>query len=203
MLAARHALRARNANDEVTSTYNPALRIRGGAEEDEDAEALSDDQILEKLNAIPTFALMYGEDQTGFVGLEMKQGGKAISFFTDPVEAQAVLNMTSEASPGTPIRLACVGLGNALKLCQRSGGFFDSTGDDPQSAVFNRFDGALRLAGSHDVVADTAEKLRAMLESAGIAEGDWTFPVFMCARCTDFTSRHVDTSLHNSSLHFN
>lgn len=157
-----------------------ALRIRGGADDEgasEDSNTLTEDQVMEKLNAIPTFVVMSGQDESGFAALTTKEGTHAICFFTEPEEAKAILNMTQSVDPNTPLRLATIGLGNALKLCNGLPGSTDSEGP---SAAFAEFDGDLKLQNFHGVSEKAAPQLKSMLETAGIEAGAWTFPVFMC-----------------------
>lgn len=155
------------------------LRFRGGDDDGDgepatkEYEPLTEEQVLEKLNEVPTFVVMSGKDDGGFVALQVKDGGRAICFFTEPEEAKAVLNMTMSAEPGTPLRLACIGLGNALKLC---GGL----GEDVAKAAFAEFDGDLKLQGFHALVEEVTPQLRTMLGKAGIEEGAWLLPVFLC-----------------------
>ena len=81
---------------------------------------LTEQQIFDKLNEVPTFGLMStSKESTGFVALTPKGGGRAIVFFLEPEEAKAVLEMNKNAGDEqeTPLRLVCLGLGSALKLC--------------------------------------------------------------------------------------
>ena len=81
---------------------------------------LAEQQIFDKLNEVPTFGLMStSKESTGFVALTPKGGGRAIVFFLEPEEAKAVLEMNKNAGDEqeTPLRLVCLGLGSALKLC--------------------------------------------------------------------------------------
>lgn len=151
-----------------------SLRLRGGAEEANGADdrALSMDEITEKLNKVPTFVMM-GEDG-GFVALHLREGGRAICFFSEPEEAQAVLNMTREAHPDQAIKLVTIGLGNALKLCK------DSEEDEGAKEAFSSFDGHLRVQGPNQIMSSVEPKLKSMLVTAGFEEGSWQFPVFMC-----------------------
>jgi len=157
------------------------LRVRGGADdagadESEEDKPLNEEQITEKLNAVPTFVVM-GEEG-GFVALSLREGGRAICFFTEPEEAKAVLELTQNANADTPLRLACVGLGNALNLCN---GFVN----DPEvKAAFANFDGELKLQGPHQLVEEQASRLKEMLATKGMAESVWHLPVFLCEQLT-------------------
>ncbi len=154
------------------------LRLRGGEGDADDAAAdagvLTEQQITDKLNEVPTFVLMSAaEESTGFVALVAKDGGRAIVFFTEPEEAKAVLKMTQEADEETPLRLACVGLGSALKLC---------SGSAEVKEGFKSFDGDLRLQGHHPLVAHVSPKLKSMLAACGMEEeagSSWLLPVFL------------------------
>jgi hypothetical protein len=46
--------------------------------------------------------------------------------------------------------------------------------------AFANFDGTLKLQGSHALVDEVGDKLKAMLDAAGIDQGHWQLPVFMC-----------------------
>ena len=146
-------------------------RFRGGADGDEPSgAALTDEQITAKLNGVPCFVLM-GENG-GFVALTPRNEEKrAVCFFTDVAEAKLVLNMTQSANPETPIRLACAGLGNAIKLCN---GEFES----PREG----FDGNFKIQARSDVVEKVGPKLKEMMAAAGIdvADARWLLPIFIC-----------------------
>lgn len=151
------------------------LRLRGGDDEDPPNApvALTREQVIEKLNEIPTFALMGGE---GFVALQLADGsGNAICFFIEPDEAQAVLNHTTTgAASGQNLRLACVGLGTAFRLAK---GWPD---DDDGNKAFASFDGQVKLQGSHRLVDSVSPKLTEMMESENVDTSSWKLPVFIC-----------------------
>lgn len=159
-------------------------RLRGGAdidlENDDDVAAaavddtpLTEEEVMAKLNQVPTFTVM-GKEEGGFVALERREGGRAIAFFIEPEEAKAVLNMTHAAHPELELRLVCIGLGNAFKICKES----EEGGE--ASAAFSEFDGHLRLQTSTQLAQTTEPKLKAMLAAAGMSEGAWQCPVFLC-----------------------
>jgi len=169
------SLEAAHAASLAAPRMRPALRLRGGAETLEDADMqndspLTEEQIFEKLNQIPTFVIM---GKGGLVALEIRDRGRAISFFLEPEEAKAVLNMTQTAHPDEAVHLASVGLGNALKLCQ------NSVGDEATNNALS-FDGHLRLQGAAGLTIEVEPKLQKMLETAGMDQGQWQLPVFLC-----------------------
>lgn len=150
------------------------LRLRGGADEDntDDMAPLTDDEITEKLNAVPAFVIMGAGD--GFVALELRDEGRAVCFFTDVNEAKAVFNMTQTSHPEANLRLVCTGLGNAMKLVN---------GDDRDEAAeeaFASFDGKLKLQAPHQLVEAVRPKLEKMMEKAEIDPGNWLVPIFIC-----------------------
>ena len=65
---------------------NGCMRLRGG-------QALTRDEITEKMNSIPTFYIV-GEDG-GMVGLRDKEGKTAICWFTDAAEARVILGLST------------------------------------------------------------------------------------------------------------
>lgn len=89
-----------------------------------------------------------------------------------------MLELTQNANAETPLRLACVGLGNALNLCN---GF----ANDPEvQAAFANFEGQLKLQGPHQLVEEQAPRLKEMLATKGMAESAWQLPVFLCEQLT-------------------
>ena len=112
LLPPRHVLNFRGVASDVESSGEDKSRLglhfRGGAEDDEssgedtDSTApLTREQIVAKLNEVPTFTLI-GEEQGGFVALKLADSEKnTICFFTDPEEAKTVLEMMQSASEAT------------------------------------------------------------------------------------------------------
>jgi len=159
-------------------------RLRGGADGDsEDAppprppnKALSREEILDKLNAIPTFCIM--NDESGVVAMRDAESGKAACcWFTDGTEARALLKATREQNPDATLRLACHGLGAAFTQCN---GWPSADGKvDPHTAE-NGEEVELRLQGTHGLVSGVAPQLKELLKQNNIDEGCWTLPVFMC-----------------------
>lgn len=127
---ARHHLRIRGGADngddtfpldeDVSGDFAAEDAMPGDAVEASSSGVLTEQQIFDKLNEVPTFGLMStSKESTGFVALTPKGGGRAIVFFLEPEEAKAVLEMNKNAGDEqeTPLRLVCLGLGSALKLC--------------------------------------------------------------------------------------
>jgi len=154
-------------------------RLRGGDDEPPtqgpEPVALSRKEITAKLDQVPVFMLVGAEG--GFVALQLKDsGGRAIVFFTEPDEATAVLNMTQASQTGdTKMKLACVGLGTAFKLC---GGWSDDT--EELKEAFGEFDGTVMIQGSHRLVSELDPKLKEMMQAEGMDEGAYRLPVFIC-----------------------
>ena len=169
------------------------LRLRGGAEDPfeessfveeesifaedekpkESTDPLTREQIVAKLNEVPTFTLI-GEDQGGFVALKLADSEKnTICFFTDPEEAKTVLEMMKKAHTDKQIRLACVGLGTAFQL---SGGWAD---DANSKEAFASFDGSVQLRGTLGLIESTKEQIKKMMASEGFDEAEWILPVFL------------------------
>lgn len=158
------------------------LHLRGGADGEDgddaaklpDPVALSRETIVQKLNDVPTFTLI-GEEQGGFVALNVADDDtSSICFFVDAEEAKQVLKMMDEAHPGKGLRLACVGLGTAFKIC---GGWPDDT---EAAKAFGSFDGKLKLRGSLPIVEGTNTQLREMMKGEGLEVGEWVLPIFIC-----------------------
>lgn len=156
-------------------------RLRGGEDDappgvpGPDPVALTRKEITAKLDTVPAFMLV-GEEG-GFVSLQLKDGGgRAIVFFTEPEEAVAVLNMTNAQHTDAKIKLACVGLGTAFKLC---GGWADDA-EEVEEAFGADFDGTIMIQGASRLVSDLEPKLKAMMEEQGLAPGSWQLPIFIC-----------------------
>lgn len=171
-------------------------RFRGGADttgssdriNDDEATPLSEEQIMEKLNTIPTFVMMSGQDSDGlnFVSMAAPDGETAVLFFTEPDEAQDVLARTQAALSDNSIRLGTVGLGDALQLCNGFEGSNDPSFADLQEAfaetkaLFAENNVVLRLRGNSALVEKHTSLLEKVLEREGIAARSWAFPVFLC-----------------------
>lgn len=136
---------------------------------------MTPDQITEKLNSIPAFCLINAEG--GLVGMQGKDGIKAVSWFTDATEAKAILEVCKQANPefAEGLRLGVHGLGNAFRMCKGWPG-----DDSGLQAGGKSFEGELRLQGNMPLVNEVGPKLKENLESAGINAGAWIHPIFIC-----------------------
>jgi len=127
--------------------------------------ALSRQEIVVKLNAIPTFCLLNAEK--GIVGMQNDGGGETCCWFTDAHMARACLKEAQANNLDVPnLHLGVTPLGLAFSFAagwQRS-----------------NFIGQMLIQGHQDVVNDMAPALRAQLEAQGIEPGHWQLPVFVC-----------------------
>ncbi|KAL3929166.1 MAG: hypothetical protein SGPRY_002076, partial [Prymnesium sp.] len=154
-----------------------ALRLRGG-QTSSDApagNALTRDQITEKLNAVPVFCIV--NENGGLVGTRDKEGKEAICWFTDAAESKALLAVMREHNPGLPLRLGVYGLGTVFRLCK---GWPDEEGPAMQNESTERFTGELRLQGNMPLCKETNPRLKEMLAETGIDAGTWQLPIFIC-----------------------
>lgn len=171
-------------------------RLRGGdvgdaaptepAAEEEGAEAssglpppkaLSRDEILDKLNAVPTFSIV-NEDGGQVAMMDAVGETRACCWFTDAAEARAILKVMQEANPTAGLKLACHGLGGAFTVC--NGWKTDEGTQAAKSAAGENIE--LRLQGNHHLANTTAPRLRELLAEHGFDPGCWTLPVFLCDR---------------------
>mmetsp|Transcript_24311 Transcript_24311/g.58205 ORF Transcript_24311/g.58205 Transcript_24311/m.58205 type:complete len:306 (+) Transcript_24311:58-975(+) len=173
------------------------LNLRGGADEaappaapSAAPTALTPEEITEKLNGIPVFALLNKEG--GIVSMRDPDGGEApvCRWFVDATEAKMVLEAALAANPGVEgLHIGVHGLGNAFKLC---GGWADevlpelkatlSTGEEAAQGV------SFRLQGNHALVKEVKEQLTESLTADGVEPGLWTLPIFFS---TELQSRSI------------
>lgn len=163
------------------------MRVRGGAAaESEDGngsvvelerKALTKEEIMEKLNSIPTFCIVNKDG--GVIGMTDAEGGKkSCCWFTDAAEAKAILAAVQKSNPDAGLRLECHGLGGAFTQCN---GW--ETEDGKPSAEAKSPDGdviELRLQGNHALTKAAGPKLVKMLDDMGIDKGCWQLPLFIC-----------------------
>ena len=145
-------------------------------------KALTKPQILEKLNAIPVFCLLTKDD--GIVGMKGEGDDEtSCCWFTDPLEARALLKHMSDNNPETELHMGCHSLGAVFSRC---GGWpkgeepegFELPAEEPTSAGGTPV--ALKLKGSHGVTKEVQPQLIELMKKAGIDPGSWQLPVFFC-----------------------
>lgn len=173
------------------------LNLRGGADDAAPPAApsvaptaLTPEEVTEKLNGIPVFALLNKEG--GVVSMRDPDGGDApvCRWFVDATEAKMVLEAALAANPGVEgLHIGVHGLGNAFKLC---GGWPDesmpelkatlSTGEEAEQGV------SFRLQGNHALVKEVKDQLTESLAADGVEPGKWTLPIFFS---TELQSRSI------------
>ena len=134
------------------------------------AGALSRDEIVKKLNAVPTFCILNGE--SNIVGLQdpERKGLEMCLWFTDAEEGKSALKAAKEMNPeATGLHLGVTPLGIAFALAT---GWAETT-----------FYGDMRLCGSAEPFAggqDVDAVLRQQLATQGLEESGWSVAVFCC-----------------------
>lgn len=168
------------------------LRLRGGEDAAAPAappiepRALTRDEITEKLNGVPCFCILNGDN--GVVSMADPDGSEAAvcSWFTDPKEAKMVLEACKASNPSVQgLHLGVHGLGNAFTMCK---GWPQGEGDDQPKLGEIRHTGkgsparevSLRLQGNHGLLKEVRPQLEQALQAEGIDKGDWLLPVFLC-----------------------
>ena len=140
------------------------LALRGGA--------LTREEIVAKLNRVPTFAIVDGEERVLPITTE---SGADICWFTDAAEAQELLELTKAANPDVAVHLAVTPLGEAFIKCN---GWPDAEdGEEEQGASYVA--GTLKIRGTRKVVDANAEALQQQQRAQGITPGAWVLPVEM------------------------
>jgi len=135
------------------------------------ARALTRDEIVEKLNAVPTFCILNGE--SNIVGLQdtERPGLEVCWWFTDAEDGKEALAAAKANNPDVPgLHLGVTPLGIAFALAN---GWAETS-----------FYGDMRLGGSREPWGggqDVGPMLREQLQSEGLEAGGWQLPVF----CTD------------------
>ena len=129
--------------------------------------ALTKHQIIEKLNAIPTFCILNGD--SNIVATEEPQGaGEVCTWFTDPDDARSMLTSAKEqnvdVAAGLHLGVTPLGLAFALAM-----GWAESL-----------FVGEMRLQGKYDVVTHMTDALCDQMSSQGMPSCGWVLPTFCC-----------------------
>ena len=166
------------ANDATDSPVDSAAGLAAdGTAEVPPAAALTKEEIMQKLNGVPTFCVVNKDG--GVVGMADAEGGKkSVCWFTDAEEARTILKVMSDANPEAGLQLACHGLGGAFTQCN---GWGDEEGAKTAQTPGGD-DIELRLQGNHALCKSTAPKLKKLLEDNGLDTGCWQLPIFLCER---------------------
>ena len=134
---------------------------------------LTPNAVVEKLNEIPSFAIM-NEKEAGakktFVPLRFmddngKQGPETCAFFIDPAEANATLIQAKKAAPDLNLVVGVMPLGNAFALAN---GWAEAQGSCPFS-----------VRGEPEMASQVRPQLKQQLAERGLASW-WQFPVILC-----------------------
>lgn len=126
--------------------------------------ALSPEAIIEKLNAVPTFCLLNGDQN--IVSMEDGEGEESCAWFTDADEAREMLKAAKAQNPDVPLHMGVTPLGLAFALAV---GWAESI-----------FVGNMRLQGKSSVVSQMSHMLQQQLEAQGMEPSTWHLPVFCC-----------------------
>lgn len=129
--------------------------------------ALTRKEIIEKLNTIPTFALLSRDKSV--LAISDGEGGECCCWFTDPKDAQQVLKMGIEDQPDGGTHLGVTPLGVAFAVCA---GW--TVGEGEKRGV------PFKLQGSTAFVNEVAPMLREQLQAQGLEAGTWQLPLFCC-----------------------
>ena len=115
---------------------------------------LTEQEIVDKLNAVPVFSVVNRERQ--MVPQPAGEAGElACTFYLDLEEAANALQRLEEANPQVALQLAPTPLGTAFALCEWQRGEADGGGADGAAAT----PVGLRLQASQSEVASVAEVL--------------------------------------------
>ena len=159
----------------TATRLHSTLRLRGG----DDADALglktkanlgkmSREEIIEKLNAVPTFCIMAQDGSVvSLPDPDGAEGEECCTWFVDAGEARAVYKGVCEANPDEKFRLMSHGLGAAFSMC---GGWPGAKAD---------YDGRLRLKASKAFLEPIEKPLIAQMQQEGVEIGEWRLPIFI------------------------
>jgi hypothetical protein len=126
--------------------------------------ALSQHDIIEKMNTVPTFCLLNGEQN--IVGMQDETGAESCTWFTEADDAREMFAFAKQQNEGVPLHLGVTPLGLAFALAE---GWADSL-----------FVGNMRLQGKHAIVTQLAPMLAQQCEAQGVPPATWHLPVFCC-----------------------
>jgi len=160
------------AQQEQLSMAREQLTGVAGKGPQKPGKALTRDQIVEKLNAVPTFCLLNG--QYNIVGLQDPEEPKVDVCFwmTDGADAKDMLEAAKAANPpdvADSLHLGVTPLGLAFALSEKW--------------AETKFNGDMRLRGAREDAArgdNVGEMLRGQVEAQGLEQASWALPIFCC-----------------------
>ena len=131
--------------------------------------ALTKDQIIEKLNAVPSFCLLNGE--TNIVGLQDPENPKfeVCFWMTDAADAKEMLaaaKQNNSAEVASRLHLGVTPLGIAFALAS---GWMETS-----------FYGDMRLRGAQEDTENVTAMLQGQVAAQGMEQASWQVPVFCC-----------------------
>ena len=170
------------------------LRFRGGSDVDDfmsklktqgNVGPLRKEEIIEKLNAVPTFCIMQEDgsvislpDQAG------QEGDECCTWFLDASEAQTTLRRVIAANPDlSGLKLASHGLGDFIEMCD---GWPRASSDVAPVAASDDAP-VLKLKGLREVAGAIGDQLVNALKSQGLAVGNWQVAVFIAEELAQAT----------------
>jgi len=135
--------------------------------------SLSIKELVERMNVMPTFAIMNDTDSgKRFVPMKFDEDdGEAdvaravCAFFTDPSEAKRSLGVAQQMCPDLNLVLGVMPFGNAFSLTV---GWADAKGDKP-----------FTIRGSPTLAKDMRSHLKSQLANEGLPSY-WQIPVILC-----------------------
>ena len=173
------------------------LRLRGGEDDlilgklqKQGIGVLSKEEIVQKLNAVPTFCIMQPDGSV--ISLPDAVGGErdeCCTWFMDAAEARSTLRKVIAANPDlSGLHLACHGLGDFVRLCDgwpRNANAVAASGAAPQR----------KLQGSREVVSAVGPQLITALRGQGLDPGAWQLAVFIAEELSQSTPEGEQTLL--------
>ncbi|KAL1523201.1 hypothetical protein AB1Y20_018153 [Prymnesium parvum] len=132
--------------------------------------ALSREEIVAKLDQIPTFAVVNAQGQLMPIRPDAADsaadGTECVVWYTEPADAKGALEVARAQSPEADLRLGVTPLGKAFALVQ---GWSTSNSAHP-----------LRLQANQLLTATLKDMLKEQLQQQGLDPGTWQMPIFSC-----------------------
>lgn len=134
---------------------------------------LSRDEIIAKLNRVPSFCIMHEGRVLSLPDRDGKEGEECCTWFMDAAEAQRTFKMVVAANKDIEegqLSLVTHGLGDVLTMLNSLPG--DAPSDDAYA-------GSLKLQGNSDILRQCEPLLIEALKKQGLDPGCWRLPVFL------------------------